>query len=81
MANFDIQAGWNYHNATKHSRHSIRTNPHSLDWANQPLPIEFGRFAQRHASKRGRNRPQTIYFLGFTRKGRAVQNPALRKTA
>jgi RNA-directed DNA polymerase len=28
--------------------------------------VEFGRFAKRHASKRGRNRPQTIYFLGFT---------------
>ena len=27
---------------------------------------EFGRFAQRHASKRGRRRPETIYFLGFT---------------
>jgi Group II intron, maturase-specific domain len=24
------------------------------------------RFAQRHASKRGRKRPETIYFLGFT---------------
>ena len=29
--------------------------------------VEFGRFAQRHASKRGRRRPETIYFLGFTR--------------
>ena len=28
--------------------------------------VEFGRFAQRHAGKRGRNRPETIYFLGFT---------------
>jgi RNA-directed DNA polymerase len=28
--------------------------------------VEFGRFAHRHASKRGRKRPQTIYFLGFT---------------
>ena len=28
--------------------------------------VEFGRFASRHASKRGRKRPQTIYFLGFT---------------
>src|SRR5262249_4162665 len=28
--------------------------------------IEFGRFAQRHAGKRGRNRPETIYFLGLT---------------
>jgi hypothetical protein len=25
--------------------------------------VEFGRFAQRHAGKRGRSRPETIYFL------------------
>jgi RNA-directed DNA polymerase len=28
--------------------------------------VEFGRFAQRHAGKRGRNRLETIYFLGLT---------------
>jgi hypothetical protein len=28
--------------------------------------VEFGRFAQRHAGMRGRNRPETIYFLGMT---------------
>ncbi len=28
--------------------------------------VEFGRFAQRHAPKRGRRRPETMYFLGFT---------------
>jgi RNA-directed DNA polymerase len=28
--------------------------------------VEFGRFAERYASKRGRKRPETIYFLGFT---------------
>jgi RNA-directed DNA polymerase len=28
--------------------------------------VEFGRYAQRHAGKRGRKRPETIYFLGFT---------------
>jgi RNA-directed DNA polymerase len=28
--------------------------------------VEFGRFAQQHASRRGRKRPETIYFLGFT---------------
>jgi RNA-directed DNA polymerase len=28
--------------------------------------VEFGRFAQGHASKHGRRRPETIYFLGFT---------------
>ncbi len=28
--------------------------------------VEFGRFAQRHASRHGRKRPETIYFLGLT---------------
>ena len=28
--------------------------------------VEFGRYAQRCAEKRGRKRPETIYFLGFT---------------
>ena len=28
--------------------------------------VEFGRFAQRHAGRHGRKRPETIYFLGFT---------------
>ena len=28
--------------------------------------VEFGQFAQRYARKRGRTRPETIYFLGFT---------------
>jgi len=28
--------------------------------------VEFGRFAQGHASKHGRTRPETIYFLGLT---------------
>jgi len=28
--------------------------------------VEFGRFAHRHASRHGRKRPETIYFLGFS---------------
>ena len=28
--------------------------------------VEFGRFAWKYASKHGRRRPETIYFLGFT---------------
>ena len=28
--------------------------------------VEFGRFAQRHASTKGRKRPETLTFLGFT---------------
>lgn len=35
--NRDIQIAWKYHNATKHSYASIRTNPHALDWDNKPL--------------------------------------------
>jgi len=31
-----------------------------------PEHVEFGRFAQKHAGKRGRKRPETIYFLGFS---------------
>jgi RNA-directed DNA polymerase len=34
--------------------------------ANKTKLVEFGRFAQRHADKRGRNRPETIYFLRLT---------------
>jgi SagB-type dehydrogenase family enzyme len=41
MVNRDIQAGWTYHDATKHSHRSVRTNPHFLDWANQPLPFKI----------------------------------------
>jgi SagB-type dehydrogenase family enzyme len=41
MANSDPRAGWSYHNATKHSHRSVRTNTHFLDWANQPLPFKI----------------------------------------
>jgi len=39
--NRDTELAWNYHNATKHSYASIRANPHSLDFANQPLPFKI----------------------------------------
>jgi SagB-type dehydrogenase family enzyme len=38
--NSNSQAAWTYHEATKHSYASIRTNRHFLDWANQPLPFK-----------------------------------------
>jgi len=41
MANRDPEVTWQYHNATKHSSWSVRTNPHRLDWANQPLPFKI----------------------------------------
>ena len=41
MKNRDLKAAWNYHNGTKHSYQSIRTNPHYLDWENQPIPFKI----------------------------------------
>jgi SagB-type dehydrogenase family enzyme len=41
MKNREIDAAWDYHNGTKHSYQSIRSNPHYLDWENQPLPFKI----------------------------------------
>ena len=41
MNNRDIQVAWKYHDGTKHSYWSIRSHPHFLDWANQPLPFKI----------------------------------------
>ena len=37
MGNRDQDAGWKYHNGTKHSYQSVRDDSHRLDWRNQPL--------------------------------------------
>jgi SagB-type dehydrogenase family enzyme len=39
--NRNPEAAWTYHDATKHSYVSIRTNPHFMDWSNQPLPFKI----------------------------------------
>jgi SagB-type dehydrogenase family enzyme len=39
--NRNLELAWDYHDATKHSYASIRTNAHSLDFANQPLPFKI----------------------------------------
>jgi len=39
--NRNTEAAWNYHDSTKHSYTSIRSNPHFLDWSNQPLPFKI----------------------------------------
>src|SRR5262245_15510761 len=39
--NQDVNHAWTYHNATKHSEWSVRSSPHYLDWANQPLPLKI----------------------------------------
>ena len=40
-SNSDIGQALAYHNATKHSEWSLRSSPHYLDWANQPLPVKI----------------------------------------
>jgi SagB-type dehydrogenase family enzyme len=39
--NRNLEAAQKYHEATKHSYLSIRTNPHFMDWNNQPLPFKI----------------------------------------
>lgn len=41
MKNHETDAAWAYHNGTKHSYQSVRTNRHYLDWENQPLPFKI----------------------------------------
>lgn len=41
MKNRDLEAAWAYHNGTKHSYQSVYTNPHYLDWENQPIPFKI----------------------------------------
>ena len=41
MKNRQTEAAWTYHDTTKHSYQSIRTNRHYLDWENQPLPFKI----------------------------------------
>jgi SagB-type dehydrogenase family enzyme len=40
-ANRDLEAANRYHDATKHSPVSVRTNAHFLDWGNQPMPFKI----------------------------------------
>ena len=39
--NRNLEVALNYHNATKHSYASVRSNQHSLDFNNQPIPFKI----------------------------------------
>jgi SagB-type dehydrogenase family enzyme len=41
LGNKTLDVGLNYHNATKHSYASVRSNQHSLDFNNQPMPFKI----------------------------------------
>src|SRR5438093_8579236 len=43
MTNREIAAAWEYHNGTKHSYQSVRTNPHFMDWSNRPRTYKIYR--------------------------------------
>ncbi len=40
MGNRDLEQARRYHDGTKHSYQSIRSDPHHLDWENHPLPFK-----------------------------------------
>ena len=49
------------------NRSLVAARVERISSASRPRPNwSSGRFAQKHAGKRGRNRPETIYFLGLT---------------
>jgi SagB-type dehydrogenase family enzyme len=39
--NRNPETAWTYHETTKHSYVSVRSNLHFLDWSNQPLPFKI----------------------------------------
>src|SRR5262245_44868427 len=41
MSNRQMSEALNYHNDTKHSEQSIRSNAHYLDWDNKPIPFKI----------------------------------------
>ncbi len=43
MRNSETNAAWEYHNSTKHSLESVRSDHHQLDWSNQPRPYKLYR--------------------------------------
>ena len=57
MSNSNLEAAWRYHNGTKHSYQSIRSNPHHLDWPNQPLLFKV--YSTLDAAPQPRQVPQT----------------------
>ena len=40
-SNHDVEAAWDYHEATKHSSRSVRSSRHFLDFENQPRPFKI----------------------------------------
>src|SRR5437764_11632394 len=38
--NSNVEVAWKYHNTSKHSYVSVHNNPHFLDWANHPWPLQ-----------------------------------------
>jgi SagB-type dehydrogenase family enzyme len=40
MSNRDTEAALRYHQQTKHSHESLRTDSHFLDWSNRPIPFK-----------------------------------------
>lgn len=39
ISNQDTRSLFDYHQATKHTYHSVRAKAHALDWSNQPVPF------------------------------------------
>jgi len=65
----DFVICFQYQSDALHVQEALRHRLGKFDLTLEPSKtklVEFGRFAQRDAGKRGRKRPETIYFLGMT---------------
>src|SRR5687767_484745 len=84
--NRDIDRAWAYHNATKHSESSIRSSPHYLDWANQPIPLKIYTTLEpiplpRDAVQTGISAISAISATGTEGAGETSRTPALEDLA
>ena len=77
MNNRDIDAARKYHEETKHSYWSVRTNRHGLDWANRPLPFKVYPTVERIALPRDVPQTGVAALAALSSEVRAVSGDAV----
>ena len=77
MNNRDIDAARKYHQETKHSYWSVRTNRHGLDWANRPLPFKVYPTVERIALPRDVPQTGVAALTALSSEVRAVSGDAV----
>jgi SagB-type dehydrogenase family enzyme len=74
-SNRDISVALAYHEATKHSYTSVRSDAHLLDWSNRPLPYKIYPGAGTFALPRDLSLPPTSTLSALRRRSDSPQKP------